>query len=111
MGESLKTAREAIDKVTVTLREEPGFSQAHKRELLTRLQLARNTLVQNERKIWLRTKVGKEMLGGFEEAAERLLDRVESDSGPEEIASALADVELHAKRIDEESRRRDMVVT
>jgi len=36
---------------------------------------------------------------------------VESDSGLEEIEAALADVELHAKRIDEETRRRDMVVT
>jgi hypothetical protein len=111
LGESLNTAREAIDRAMETLREEPSRSQAHKRDLMTRLQLARNTLVQNERKIWLRTKVGKEMLGGFGEAAERLLDHVESDSGLEEIEAALADVELHAKRIDEETRRRDMVVT
>ncbi len=111
MGESLKTAREAIDRAMETLREEPGLSQADKRDLLTRLQLARNTLVQNERKIWVRTKVGKEMLSGFGEAAGRLLDLMESDSGLEEVKDALADVELHAKRIDEETRRRDMVVT
>ena len=111
MGGSLNTAREAIDRAMETLREEPSLSQARKRDLMTRLQLARNTLVQNERKIWLRTNVGKEMLGGFGEAAGRLLDRVESDSGLEEIEAALADVELHAKRIDEETRRRDMVVT
>jgi hypothetical protein len=103
--------REAIDRAMVTLGEEPSLSQAHKRDLLIRLQLAQNTLVQNERKIWIRTKVGKEMLGSFGEAAERLLNHVESDSGPEDIEAALADVELHAKRIDEESRRRDMAVT
>jgi len=111
LGEILNTAREAIDRAMKTLREEPGLSQAHKRDLLTRLQLARNTLVQNERKIWLRTKAGREMLGGFGEATGRLLVRVESNSGPEDIEAALVDVELHAKRIEEESRRRDMVVT
>jgi hypothetical protein len=110
MGESLNTAREAINRAMETLREEPGLSQAHKRDLLTRLQLARNTLVQNERKIWLRTKVGKEMLVGFGEAAKKLLTHVKSDT-MEDIEAALADVEHHAKRIEEETRRRDMVVT
>lgn len=110
MGESLNTAREAIGRVMEILRAESGIPEDNRRALLTRLQFAQNALIQNERKIWLRTKIGKEMLGDFGEAAKKLLAHVESDS-MEDIEAALADVELHAKRIEEETRRRDMVVT
>lgn len=113
MGENLNKAKEALGKALDALHEEDfkSISEGELKGLAIRIQFARNALVQNERKIWLRTKAGKEMLSGFGEAAERLLDHVESDSGLEEIEAALTDVELHAKNIDEETRRRDMVVT
>lgn len=113
MGESLSKAKEALGKALDTLQAEDykSVSEGELNDLAIRIQFARNALVQNERKIWLRTKAGKEILGGFGEAAERLLDHVESNSGLEEIETALADVELHAKRINEETRRREMVVT
>ena len=111
MGESMNAAKEAINGVIEIVKSESSISEDLRRDFHTRLQFALNTLIQNERKIWLRTKAGKEMLGGFGEAAEKLLDIVRSDPGPGEIGAALADVELHAKSIDEETRRREMVVT
>ena len=113
MGESLNNAKQALNKTieTIGTTGQHGIPDSELRDLLTRLQLARNALVQNERKIWLRTKIGKEMLVEFSEASARLLGVVESGSGLEEIKEALADVELQAKRLNEETRRRSMVVT
>lgn len=113
MGEGLNNAKQALNKTieTISTTGQHGFPDSELRDLLTRLQQARNALVQNERKIWLRTKIGKEMLVEFSEASARLLGVVESGSGLEEIKEALADVELQAKRLNEETRRRSMVVT
>ncbi len=113
MGESLNNAKQALNKTieTIGTTRQHGIPDSDLRDLLTRLQLARNALVQNERKIWLRTKIGKEMLVEFNEASARLLGVVESGSGLEQIKKALADVELQAKRLNEETRRRSMIVT
>ena len=108
MGESLETAKSTLDRVIEALRGSSSASESELRDLLTRLQAARNTLVQNERKIWFRTKAGKEMLSTYGEAALKLLGAVESCSGLEE---ALTEVEAQAKRISDEIRKRSMVVT
>ncbi len=113
MGETIQTVKDALSRAIEVLRESPmeEASEGERRELLTRLQSAQNSLVRNERKIWLRTKAGKEMLGDFEAASEKLKLVVESGSGLEEVEDVLAGVEAQAKRIEEETRRRSMVVT
>ncbi len=108
MGENLETAKSTLDRVIEALRGSSSASESELRDILTRLQAARNTLVQNERKIWLRTKAGKEMLSDYGEASLKLLGAVESGSGLEE---ALTEVEAQAKRISDEIRKRSMVVT
>ena len=108
MGEALETAKSMLERVMEALKGSKAVSESGARDLQTRLQVARNVLVQNERKIWLRTKAGKEMLSDYGEASRRLLDVVGSGSGIEE---ALAEVEAQAKRISDEIRKRDMVVT
>ena len=108
MGESLETAKSMLERVMEILRGSSSASENELRDLMTRLQAARNTLVQNERKIWLRTKAGKEMLSDYGEASMKLLGAVESGSGLEE---ALTEVEAQAKRISDEIRKRSMVVT
>jgi len=108
MGESLETAKSTLERVMEALRGSSNASESELRDLLTRLQAARNTLIQNERKIWLRTKAGKEMLSDYGEASMKLLGAVESGSGLEE---ALTEVEAQAKRISDEIRKRSMVVT
>ena len=104
----METAKSTLDRVIEALRGSSNASESELRDLLTRLQAARNTLVQNERKIWLRTKAGKEMLSDYGEASLKLLGAVESGSGLEE---ALTEVEAQAKRISDEIRKRSMVVT
>ncbi|MBA7594082.1 hypothetical protein ES703_01018 [subsurface metagenome] len=104
----METAKSTLDRVIEALRGSSNASESELRDLLTRLQAARNTLVQNERKIWLRTKAGKEMLSDYGEASLKLLGVVESGSGLEE---ALTEVEAQAKRISDEIRKRSMVVT
>ena len=108
MGESLETAKSTLDRVMEAVRGSSNASENELRDVLTRLQAARNVLVQNERKIWLRTKAGKEMLSDYGEASLKLLGAVESGSGLEE---ALTEVEAQAKRISDEIRKRSMVVT
>lgn len=113
MAETLNAAKEAMDKTIETLKATPPetIPEKESRHLVTRLQLARNALAQNEKKIWIRTKLGKEMLTDFGDASQELLGAMESGSGLEEIEAALEAVERQAKRINEESRRRSMVVT
>jgi len=102
-----------LSRTMEILRERPAEepSGRAKRELLTRLQSAQNILIQNERKIWLRTRAGKEMMADFEAASEKLRMTAESDSALEGVKEALSEVETQAKRIDDETRRRSMVVT
>ena len=108
MSGGMDAAKEAVDRaMEAVMGAVPDVS----RDLVTRLQLARNTLLENERKIWLRTKAGREMLDAFGEAASRLAEVAGSGSGPGEIEAALEEVELHAAKIYEEIRRRSMVVT
>ena len=76
-----------------------------------RLQKVANTMEENKTKIWLRTRAGKEMVEAIQRAAEELLGVLDSGSGKDEALAALAVMETQASRIDEESRRRSMVVT
>jgi DNA repair exonuclease SbcCD ATPase subunit len=108
MGESLETAKSTLERVMEALRGSSNASENVLRDLMTRLQAARNVLIQNERKIWLRTKAGKEMLSDYGEASLKLLGAVESGSDLEE---ALTEVEAQAKKISDEIRKRSMVVT
>jgi len=108
LGESLENAKSTLERVMETLKGSQIASEKEMRDLMTRLQAARNTLVQNERKIWLKTKAGKEVLSDYGEASLKLLGAVESGSSIEE---ALTEVEAQAKRISDEIRKRSMVVT
>ena len=104
----METAKSTLERVMEALRGSSNASESELRDLLTRLQAARNTLIQNERKIWLRTKTGKETLSDYSEASLKLLGAVESGSG---LKEALTEVEAQAKRISDEIRKRSMVVT
>ena len=111
MGESLETAKSTLERVMEALKGTSNASENELRDILTRLQAARNTLVQNERKIWLRTKAGKELLSNYGAASLKLLGVVKSGSSLEAAEEALTEVEAHAKRVSDEIRKRSMVVT
>lgn len=107
----LRSAIEAFGRVSTTEKGGLGGFQL-------RLQMAYNSLVQNERRIWLRTRDGREILERFNRAALRLLEasysiieNLRDESIVREFENALLEVEECARRLDEESRRRSMVVT
>ena len=113
MGERLHVARDTISRAieSLKMRLVGGVSDKALKDLVTRLQFVRNTLIENENKIWLRTKFGKEMLADYESASVELLRVVESGSNLDGIESAAASVERQARRLNEETRKRSMVVT
>ena len=74
-------------------------------------KIVQNALVQNEKKIWLRTKKGREMLSEAGAATGRLRAALDAPVNLGELEAALAEVEAHARAIDEETRKRSMVVT
>ncbi len=79
--------------------------------LVSRLESIRSVLIRNEKKIWLRTKKGRGMIAEVSEAAERLRGALASSGELDAVDAALGDVEILARAIEEESRKRSMVVT
>jgi len=112
MSTPLAPIRETVEKVISKLNEMKGIQEAEKRSFLIRLQKTANTVTENEKKIWLRTKVGKPLVQSFQDSTDRLLKVFDSESPKlEDITVAMNDVEANANKIGEESRRRSMVVT
>lgn len=112
MSTPLTPIKETIETVISKIKEMEGIPEAEKRSLLTRLQKASNTVTENEKKIWLRTKVGKPIVQSFQDSTDMLL-RVFDVEPPklEDLSTAMYDVEVNTNKIVEESRRRSMVVT
>ena len=78
--------------------------------LLSRVESVRSVLIRNEKKIWLRTKKGRGMLVEVSAAADKL--KASFASGGIDVAEgALIEVAALVKAIEEESRKRSMVVT
>ena len=80
--------------------------------LQIRLGKVTNIVTENESKIWLRTRVGEPMLKELQDALDDAYKVLEGDgSALESFEAALKEVERKTAKIDEESRRRSMVVT
>jgi len=76
-----------------------------------RLDKVSNTVVENESKIWLRTRIGEPMLKELQDSIDQVYNSLEDEGVSARFEASMRDVEVKASRIDEESRRRDMVVT
>ncbi|MCX6655227.1 MAG: hypothetical protein NTY03_08910 [Candidatus Bathyarchaeota archaeon] len=80
--------------------------------LQIRLGKVTNVIIENESKIWLRTRVGEPMLKDLQVAIDDAYKVLEGGgSALESFEVALKEVERKTTKIDEESRRRSMVVT
>ena len=101
--------REIIDESRDLLKGQNEGTESQR--LMSRLESARSVLIRNEKKIWLRTKKGRGMLADVSEAAERLRESLASSDELETVEATLNDVETLARAIEEESRKRNMVVT
>ncbi len=101
--------REIIDKSLDLLKGQNYGTDSQ--NLMPRLESVRRVLIRNEKKIWLRTKKGRGMIADVSEAAVRLKKSLASSGELDAVEAALSDVEALARAIEEESRKRNMVVT
>ncbi len=101
--------REVIDD-SLDLLKNRGI-EANSQGLVSKLESVRSVLIRNEKKIWLRTKKGRGVLAEVSEAAERLMKSLASSGELDAVEAALSDVETLVRAIEEESRKRSMVVT
>ena len=101
--------REIIDKSLDLLKGQNYGTDSQ--NLMSRLESVRRVLIRNEKKIWLRTKKGRGMIADVSEAALSLKKSLASPGELDAVEAALSDVEALARAIEEESRKRNMVVT
>jgi general stress protein 26 len=106
--EGVKRALEGVIEAVKVLK---GITEEKRRNLLARAQSIYNVVVQNEKKIWLKTSVGKAMVSDLKSSSVTLLEVVEQFKDAVELEAALANVESQTRKIEEETRRRSMVVT
>ena len=119
MGENLKASKQSLESSLEMLDTVPsgGIPSDELRDIRVKIQIGLNALIQNEKAIWLRTKKGRDILGEFHEASLKLRDAVEQLEGEtsatllDGVKVALVDVEAVAKKLNDETRRRSMVVT
>jgi len=118
MGEGIVSTKEDLQRTLDLVTKSSKIPEKEVIEIKKRIQMALNILIQNERKIWLRTRDGKEMIEEFEGASSRIARRAENIQTTEATVSdvtdfyaALNEVESCAKKLEDESRRRSMVVT
>ena len=112
MSEQVNTIKNVVEdvlEVVNELRDDLPGNQLN--DLRTRLQFVRNTVIENERKIWLRTKKGKELISDLSGRTERLLELVKEKQVSTNFENVLQEMEEKAKEIVEEIRKRSMVVT
>ena len=99
MSEQMESAKLNLEKLMLDMEDD---------ELKQRINDVSGIISRNRKKIWLRTKTGKPLAEDIERSSVELVNSVRKQSGIEE---ALGELEAKAKNIEEESRRRSMVVT
>ena len=113
MGERLNSSKEALRKAISSLEGQSwdDLSNEEVEDIMARILFAREALVKNENKIWLKTKKGREMLGEYDIASKKVLQEIESGSDIAELRKLVNEVEEYARRLNKEIRQRSMVVT
>ena len=102
---SFEIALEQIKKVVA------GIEESEKQKLLTRLESMRSALIRNEKKIWLRTKKGRDMILELNEATGRIIAALDMPINLSGLDDAINEAETYTRALDEETRKRSMVVT
>jgi hypothetical protein len=109
MTVTIVNVRESIDESLEILKNQN--TGADYQELVSTLESVRNNLIRNEKKIWLRTKKGKDIVSEVFKAATKLRETLSINVELTSIEVELNKVEALVKAINEESRRKNMVVT
>lgn len=119
LSEDLKVSKEGIQKALEVVRgiSNDSIPLTEIRDIDMRIQMANNILIQNEKKIWLRSKDGREILSEVRSTVDGLLREImELQNSPERerwssFIRTLEKLETVLMKMEEESRRRSMVVT
>ena len=109
MAVTVASVREIIDESLDLLKNRSIVADSP--ELASKLESVRSVLIRNEKKIWLRTKKGRGMLAEIGTAAESLRGSLRSPGEIGAVDAAISNLEALSSAIDEESRKRSMVVT
>jgi len=107
----IEGAKKTLESVIEAIKGLKGITEEKRRSLLARAQSTYNIVIQNEKKIWLKTSVGKAVVSDLNSSSVTLLKVVEQFKDEAELEAALANVESQTRKIEEETRRRSMVVT
>jgi hypothetical protein len=111
MSTRLPIVKEKLSRIKTmlaALKDDEG----HIAGMQIRLAKVTNVILENESKIWLKTRVGEPMLMELQAAVEEAYKLLEArDPSLKGFEAALVEVERKSAKIDEESQRRSMVVT
>lgn len=111
MSTRLPAVKEKLTKIKSLLgvmKSNEGYADS----LQIRVAKVTNIVTENESTIWLRTKIGEPMLKDLQEALDDAIRSLENEGSTlKNFEEKIKEVERKATRIDEESRRRNMVVT
>jgi hypothetical protein len=99
MSKEMETAKENLETIIDDISDP---------DLKERISEIHRIISQNRKKIWLRTKTGKPMAEDMEKFSLNFVNSMKNSSDTEE---AVKDLEAQAIKIEEETRRRSMVVT
>jgi hypothetical protein len=109
MTATISNVKTSIEKSLELLNKEDTESKNQDYKL--RLDDVRRIIIRNEKKIWLRTKKGKEMISDLDKVSRKLQMTLSTQNEYHTIEDMIHDLEGLMKAIEEESRKRNMVVT
>lgn len=108
MSLEMSSVKEILEKIINKINSRGNKSNE---ELLLKLEASQRLVVQNQTKIWLRTKSGKPMAEELLKVASNLLEKIKKEYTSEEEIILISQIESKIMEIDEESQRRNMIVT
>jgi hypothetical protein len=106
---SVTSVREILDDYIDLLQTQKADLDL--KDVISRLSYVRKILIKNEKKIWLRTKKGQKMLSDVKKVADKISLSQIDIKGFNFFETELNELENLVSIIEDESRKRNMVVT
>jgi hypothetical protein len=102
---------EAVKSVDAMIKIFEGLEIPSSKMFIDKLKAISGILKQNQNKIWLRTKIGKPICDSVSSLTLKMLEKIKTGEDHEEWYKYLDELETQVNVLNEESRRRSMVVT
>lgn len=120
MDEQVVEVKELLHRCVENIRKADESRSGALGEILFRVRICQNAILESERKIWLRTSEGRSLLGSIASSVRDVDDVVSkylrASAGEQEdlfasLTEKVEDLERHIVRLKEEIGKRQMVVT